>query len=265
MRNSQTALLDEAHAYQQEHAVADWTPEEQIEERLVEAFEILRRLGGTIGPKAFGSNWPNILREFSDLVDPQAFTQAQDEFWKGRTRPGKLDISRMEEALGWVPQYLGDDPKMADAVNLWAFSLAWGRNISAILRDRNKRAAPIAREMEQEINARLKARRRQLAVEPANWANKRYWQSDGSAEARERILANAVNRLEREFVKLGIQQSRVIVKPSQAEPLKVMDQNELNRKRWHGIALIRVKLERIGVFVRPGVSVAYRAMKNRGK
>src|SRR5204862_4528988 len=66
----------------------------QVEERLVEAANVMKRLPDVRAPGYF-STWPNLLVEFADLVE-----QVQPRL---RPRPPAPDaISRMEEALGWL-------------------------------------------------------------------------------------------------------------------------------------------------------------------
>lgn len=67
-----------------------------VEQRLIEAFEMLDRIGGDAGPSAGGvsSVWRQVLREWSDY-SPDTY----------RNRVGAnyttADVARMEEALGW--------------------------------------------------------------------------------------------------------------------------------------------------------------------
>lgn len=292
MRHPNTAMLDAAYEYQQsqkalgapakEEALPHVWTDKYVEKRLVEAFGILRRLGGKIGPAEFGSNWPSILSEV-DLKEEKAVTRMREELRKivddeyayippymanvikyldqkdanekkntlrESERPTKDEISRMEEALSWPMQHLADDPKMADALTLWAFAKAWGRNITGMLRERNKRAVEIAKVMERQANERRHVLRLKEATETATWANMKRWLSDGSAAARERIIHNAVIRLERKLAKSGLAKPRITFRPSDAMPDKVMSQTKLDHHRYMASHLIATKLNRGMVRVR---------------
>lgn len=84
--------------------MADWT-RERVEERLVEAADVLKRLPE---PKVQGyfSTWPQIATEFADLVgrvDPARLR---------RPPPYPSAISRMEETLLWTAHLEPDDGKL---------------------------------------------------------------------------------------------------------------------------------------------------------
>lgn len=70
-----------------------WT-ESAIEERFVEAADVMKRLPDVCVPGHFNT-WPRILYEFSDLVsqEPPPIT---------RVRPSAAAITRMEETLDWL-------------------------------------------------------------------------------------------------------------------------------------------------------------------
>jgi hypothetical protein len=72
--------------------MADWTPE-MVEERLIEAAAVLRRLPAQRGQGYF-STWPQMFVEFSDLVGqtPEAMRLPP---------PSAAAIDRMEQALEW--------------------------------------------------------------------------------------------------------------------------------------------------------------------
>lgn len=71
----------------------DWTPE-VVEERLVEAAAVLRRLPAERGQGYF-STWPQMFVEFSDLVG-----QAPEPM--RLPPPSAAAISRMEATLAWA-------------------------------------------------------------------------------------------------------------------------------------------------------------------
>ncbi len=72
---------------------AHWTPS-MIEERFVEAADVMKRLPDVCVPRHFNT-WPRMLYEFGDLVaqEPPRITPV---------RPAADAISRMEETLGWL-------------------------------------------------------------------------------------------------------------------------------------------------------------------
>lgn len=90
-----------------------WT-ESMIEERFVEAADVMKRLPDVCVPGHFNT-WPRILYEFSDLVsqEPPRIT---------RVRPNAAAISRMEETLSWT---VGLDPIDGKIVWLRAYGERW--------------------------------------------------------------------------------------------------------------------------------------------
>jgi hypothetical protein len=70
-----------------------WT-ELMIEERLVEAADVMKRLPNVRVPGHFNT-WPAAMREFSDLV-------GQETPGPTRLRPNAEAIGRMEETLEWL-------------------------------------------------------------------------------------------------------------------------------------------------------------------
>ena len=82
----------------------DWTPE-RVEERLIEAAAVLRRLPTQRGQGYF-STWPKMMVEFSDLV-------GQTPEPMRLPPPSAAAISRMEATLGWMPWLEPVDAKIA--------------------------------------------------------------------------------------------------------------------------------------------------------
>lgn len=66
----------------------------EIEDRLEEAALTLRRLPMKDGPKGFGSSWPEYVREAKHAYGYHEATM--------KVRPNPEEISRMEEAIGWL-------------------------------------------------------------------------------------------------------------------------------------------------------------------
>ena len=72
--------------------MAEWT-REMVEERVIEAAMVLRKLPG---PRVRGyfSTWPEIQRRFADMVDAEPVPMRPPP-------PSPAAISRMEEAITW--------------------------------------------------------------------------------------------------------------------------------------------------------------------
>lgn len=101
-----------------------------MHERLVEAFLVLGRLPGRIGPErircalgAFAS--PEMLG-----VDAE---RSPGEFRWNRPPPSPAQIGRMERALEWCGLYLAEDEQARTCLLAWAHGKAHGRKATAIL------------------------------------------------------------------------------------------------------------------------------------
>jgi hypothetical protein len=86
--------------------MADWTPE-QVEERLEEAADVLKRLPEEKVRGHFNV-WPEVIHDFGDRI-------GQEPSPMRRPPPSAAAISRMEEALTWVRFLAPEDGKL-----LWA-------------------------------------------------------------------------------------------------------------------------------------------------
>jgi hypothetical protein len=93
--------------------MAEWTPS-LVEERLVEAADVLKRLP-EVKVQGYFNLWPKIIHEFGDLV-------GQEPPRLRRPPPLPDAISRMEETLGWT---VGLDPVDARIVWLRAAGERW--------------------------------------------------------------------------------------------------------------------------------------------
>ena len=80
-----------------------WTPT-LVEERLVEAASVMKRLPNVRGPGCV-SAWPKMLLEFADLVE-------QEPSPLKAARPSPDAITRMEETLNWLRWLQPDDSKL---------------------------------------------------------------------------------------------------------------------------------------------------------
>jgi hypothetical protein len=234
-----------------------WTPA-QVQIRLVSAFGVLRRTSMTIGPKAFGSNWPAIVQETPALAELEEWTRLRAEWEKDvedrADRPTSIEIEMAEEALGWGLRYLRDAPLLSDALHLHALCTAFRLNMAKLLRKRCLRAAVlIARRQEDEGRNRA-ARRLDLASAALAWRNHRL--SDAAergvltVERKERITANARIRLERALHDAGPDVQQIIVRRGDVMPGKVFTRVRLNVWRKEAAAVVAKALRRDKVAVR---------------
>jgi len=83
--------------------MADWTPE-MVEERLIEAAAVLRRLPAQRGQGYF-STWPQMFVEFSDLVGQSLEPMRLPP-------PTAAAIDRMEQVLQWFAWLEPTDSKI---------------------------------------------------------------------------------------------------------------------------------------------------------
>ena len=83
--------------------MTDWTPD-LVEERLVEAADVLKRLP-EVRVQGYFSLWPTIVPEFSDLVgrEPRQLR---------RPSPSPEAISRMEQTMPWLRWLEPEDAKL---------------------------------------------------------------------------------------------------------------------------------------------------------
>ena len=86
--------------------MAEWT-RDQVEARLIEAAEVLKRLPAPRVP-GFFTTWPETMVEFADMVGREREPMR-------RPPPDPAAISRMEETIRWSRFLEPDDAKL-----LWA-------------------------------------------------------------------------------------------------------------------------------------------------
>ena len=82
----------------------EWTPE-MVEERLIEAASVLRRLPAP-RKQGYFSTWPTMFVEFGDLVGQTPEPMRPPP-------PSAAAIDRMETTLGWMPWLEPVDAKIA--------------------------------------------------------------------------------------------------------------------------------------------------------
>jgi hypothetical protein len=111
-----------------------WTGE-LVRDRLVEAFEIDRRLPRDRMGKT-GSAWPaKPIHEFVDVVYWNEGEQRERvwESWERSAGVSPQEITRMETAFLWLQWLPTEERRNLEA---WAFATATRRSVSAILRKR---------------------------------------------------------------------------------------------------------------------------------
>src|SRR5262245_43381701 len=102
--------------------------------RMVDAYRVLRSLPGRVGPECSSGQWPDILAEWGDLIEAEAWRNRQRENSPRQVERWTSDeIARADEALAWPLAYLFDRPMMADAISVWAFARASRRSLRGIL------------------------------------------------------------------------------------------------------------------------------------
>jgi hypothetical protein len=112
--------------------------------RMVKAFEVLQTMPGRIGPPAYGSCWPAILREFSDFLEESVRMQRAGEVTRIHRRYSAAEMALADEALCWPIEHLRKAPLRADALQLWAMSQARRRSLRRLLRQRSLKARALA-------------------------------------------------------------------------------------------------------------------------
>jgi hypothetical protein len=112
---------------------ATWSPD-LVRERLVEAFEVDRRMPGERRYR-IGSSWPAApLHEFTDIVHWDSGEQRQ-RVWQSweRAPASPQEVTRMEEAFGWLQWVPMTERRCLEA---WAQAVAAHRSVSALLAKR---------------------------------------------------------------------------------------------------------------------------------
>ena len=111
--------------------IADEWDHELVGARLIEAASTVRQMPMRVWPKEFGVAWPEFeamtpaeLHAFkTDLLQtsgPAALAAWEREQNRVRIPPSGQLIERADQALAWMPKYLGQDRETAQAVGFWA-------------------------------------------------------------------------------------------------------------------------------------------------
>lgn len=228
-----------------------WTPE-HVQDRLVEAFDILARSGTRVGPRQHANGWPAMVHEFADLVDAQARALAEKEKQQARgAHPTSDELSRMNEALAWPMLHLDGKPLQADALMLWAYATALGRDMAAMLHQRKRKAAALAEEMMRRHNAPPHRDEKGVVKDTRDPAVL-------DAYEKRRVIAREVSATVPASEALAVLRARcreagclpLVVKPHEAMPGRCLSRTNLDRQRKIAAAAVAAGLKRKGVAVR---------------
>jgi hypothetical protein len=111
---------------------ATWSAEPVLE-RLVEAFEVDRRMPAERRYGVLASAWPAApIHEFTDIVHWDSGEQ-RERVWQSweRAPASPQEVTRMEESFGWLRWVPMVERKMLEA---WASATARGLSVSAVIR-----------------------------------------------------------------------------------------------------------------------------------
>ncbi|MCV9940934.1 hypothetical protein OIU35_31675 [Boseaceae bacterium BT-24-1] len=236
----------------------EWTPE-HVGARLIEAYETLRESGGRVGPKAFGNGWPEMMREFADLVDPDAQKNHAAERSSSRNRPSSEAISRMTEALAWPRRFLDGELMLADSLMLWTYARAHELDMERLLHSRKKRAMVMLAEMEHRANRLPRAGDTRLLSEQWRAAARAMLCADILATANAALAAappaehHQIQAKARARLLAGCKALKCFptkYRLRDALPNRVMARTTLDRLRKQAMQIVATKLRRAGVAVR---------------
>lgn len=122
---SETSLLSRRSARE---VPAQWTPIHTLD-RLEEAFLVLANQPAASGPKQYGNGMPTVVQErltnkdWIDLYESGELDKIHEDRNRVRIPATAAQVTRMEQALRWPFEYLGDQPAAARALSqraLWA-------------------------------------------------------------------------------------------------------------------------------------------------
>jgi hypothetical protein len=227
-----------------------------VQARLVEAFQVIRKTAGSVGPKGYGNNWPEIFREFADYVG------ADDEQYRADRRAAilaradrevtSLELSRADEAMAWAARYLQDEPLACDALQLWAMCKAQHWQIEKVLRARAKRADRLLARLKADLPDVVTIYRddaNDAAAKIAAWCNTAL-EGEKDKRKRARIRAAARIRMRREVKATGAVERETRARRGDVMPGRVFSATRLEHHRKVGAALLAERLNAAGVRVR---------------
>ena len=126
---------------------------------MIQAFETLRKIGGRVGPKKFGTSWAEYALDYKEVVV--------------RARAGYGEVEMMEEAIAWPGVHLAGETlarRLArDAVGFYCYHKASGHDLEPLIRERYLAALRRATEAANAENARMQARRSEIVADGQRW------------------------------------------------------------------------------------------------
>ncbi len=212
-----------------EYWTGDW-----VCERLVQAFETLRKIGGRIGPKEYGTCWAEYALDYKEV--------------KIRQRAGYGEVELMEEAIAWPGKYIPGnrdiDRLTRDAVGLYCAANAAGDDLEPIIKARKDAAMARAMANAAQRNAAIERQRQQIRDNGNGWfeAQRKRMEPTWAASERMDKLAALQNRrdirVERDLERLQI----IVPKPVDGANGRVITMRALLNFRQAGFALISRRL-----------------------
>lgn len=225
---------------------AHWTPEHVLK-RMIHAFATLRLIPERGKPQGFKTSWHFVFDEIRTTSIEAQIAIINDKREADRRRehtPSALDLSLMDEALAWGFLYLKGNPLCADAIHIYGYFKATGREVEPFLNARHKKAARIVAAS----NKHLSETKKNIAKEVAAWANERLSSAAGDDGRIKAIKANAFIRFEREVRKQcgGLRD----ISPQKASPAHVVSRERYTHYRKRAAKIICEQLKKAKTPVR---------------
>lgn len=217
-----------------------WNPG-HIAFRVIQGFEVLSSMTLRVGPAQYGTSWPMVLQEFSELTEEDARAEARNAFAQNyRQRWTGEDVKRAYEALEWPLRFLQDYPQRGDALLLWAFCKANKRSINKALRTRAQRAGQLAQAATAQENAHRARKRQELTRKVLDNAN-RAIAANPSAALDVKAAAVAY------FADHSAALRDVVIRPGDVVPGRVLTRTTLDRHLQPALATLVLRLTNAGV------------------
>lgn len=100
--------------------------------RLIHGYHVLVSRPDRIGPTGLPRPWPEVILEFSDLIEGQRESRPLRRMFPA------AELALAEEAMSWPMEFLADVPHRAEAVQIWAYAKATRRSLRRMLRQRRR-------------------------------------------------------------------------------------------------------------------------------